>query len=164
MSDTSQPPVALHRRRTGFLVTGAAGLLLSAVYLFLSRDYPFGTLDQPGARVWPTAVGIITALSSLLVLLEGWRMPAGEVFELPSGPGARRVVLMIVLLVAYFAGMAPLGNLLASAVFCLLFMRLVSPLLPWPRLAIASVGIAAGLHLLFVVVLKIPMPRGLLGF
>jgi hypothetical protein len=160
---TTQSTTAPHNKRLGYFVTGAVGLVLSAIYLFLSRDYSFGEMDQPGARVWPTVVGLMMVVSSGFVLWEGWRMSPTETFEMPSGPGAKRVVLMIVLMVAYFASMEFLGQLIASALFCVFFMRLVSPL-TWPKLVAASLGISLGLYVIFVVVLKIPMPKGVLGF
>lgn len=161
---SASPGTATHSKRVGYFVTGSIGLLLSAAYLFLSTDYPFGTLDQPGARVWPTVVGAMTMIASLFVLWEAWRMAPTEVFELPTRAGASRVAIMVVLLVAYFAAMPYLGQWIASAIFCLLFMRLVSPL-SWPRLIAASLAISTALQLIFVVLLKIPMPRGLqLGF
>lgn len=153
---------ATHSKRIGYFVTGAIGLLLSVVYLVLSADYPFGTMDQPGARVWPTLIGLMMVIASLFVLWEAWRMAPTEVFELPAGAGARRVVIMIVLLLAYFGSMDYLGQFISSAIFCVLFMRLVSPL-SWPRLIVASLGIAVGLQLIFVVLLKIPMPHGVFG-
>ncbi|MBG9386396.1 tripartite tricarboxylate transporter TctB family protein [Caenimonas aquaedulcis] len=159
---TPQAATAMHNKRVGYFVTGGIGLLLSAVYLLLSREYPFGTLDEPGARVWPTVVGCMVIAASLAVLWEAWWMPPTEQFEMPAGGGAKRVVIMIVLLVLYFGTMEYLGQLVSSAIFCLLFMRLVSPL-SWPRMVVASLCIAIGLQLVFVVLLKIPMPKGLLG-
>jgi putative tricarboxylic transport membrane protein len=143
-------------------VTGALGLLLAAGYLALSTQYSFGALYQPGARVWPTIVGLMLVAASLFVLWEAWRMAPSERFTLPAGAGAWRVVVMIALLAGYFAAMNFLGQFIASTLFCVLFMRLVSPL-SWPRLVAASLAITVVLHLVFVTLLKIPMPKGLLG-
>lgn len=154
-----QAPTAAHSKRIGYFVTGAAGLALALIYLWLSTEYPFGRMDEPGARVWPTIVGCMVVLASLCVLWEGWRMSPSATFELPAGPGARRVALMIVLLVGYFAAMGQVGQLAASTMFCILFMRLVSPL-SWPRVVVTSVVMSAALYLVFNVLLKIPMPAG----
>ncbi len=151
-----------HSKRNGYFVTGGIGLGLSIAYLLLSRDYSFGTMDQPGARVWPTVVGLMLVVSSLFVLWEAWWMAPAERFELPAGASAWRVATMVVLLVGYFFSMEFLGQFIASFVFCTLFMRLVSPL-TWPRVVAASLAIAVVLHIIFVVLLKIPMPKGILA-
>lgn len=149
-------------KRAGYFVTGGLGLLLSAVYLALSSAYPWGSLSEPGARVWPTVVGAMLVLASLCVLWEAWRMAPAERFELPAGPAARRVALMVLLLLAYFAALEWLGQLVASTLFCVLFMKLVSPL-SWPRVIGCSITICVTLYLLFVVLLKIPLPKGIAG-
>jgi len=159
----TQPAFSSHSKRIGYFVTGAIGLLLSAAYLLLSRDYPFGSMDQPGARVWPTVVGLMMIVASLFVLWEAWWMQPTDQFELPAGAGAKRVALMIVLLVGYFAALEYVGQLISSAIFCVLFMRLASPL-SWPRLIVASLALAGGLYLVFVVLLKIPLPKGIFGY
>jgi hypothetical protein len=69
-----QSATSAHSKRIGYFVTGSIGLVLSAVYLLLSRDYPFGSLSEPGARVWPTVVGLMLIGASLFVLWEAWRM------------------------------------------------------------------------------------------
>ena len=159
----TQSVTSSHSKRLGYFVTGAVGLVLSTVYLLLSREYAFGTMDQPGARVWPTVVGLMLVVSSLFVLWEAWRMAPSERFELPAGAGAWRVAIMIVLLVGYFFSMEYLGQFLSSLAFCVLFMRLVSPL-SWPRILAVSLAIALALQAIFVMLLKIPMPKGFLGF
>jgi len=148
--------------RGGYFITGTLGLLLAIAYLYLSREYTFGTMDQPGARVWPTVVGLLVVIASLCVLWEGWQMPRDATFELPAGADAMRVVYMIGLLVIYFVLMDVIGQFLASTLFCVFFMRLISPL-SWPRLIAVSLGITISLYLIFITVLKIPMPKGLLG-
>lgn len=159
-----EAPVFTHRlaKRTGYAVTGVIGLVLAGVYLALSTEYPFGTLDQPGARVWPTIVGGMVVFASLSVLWEAWRMDPAEVFELPAGANAVRVVLMIALLVGYLLALSLLGPFLAALLFTIFFMRLVSPL-DWGRIVVASLAIAAVLHVIFVMGLKIPFPKGIFG-
>jgi len=158
-SDTS----ALHSKRVGYFVTGTIGVLLSIVYLYLSDETPFGTLDQPGPRVWPTIVGFMVLLGSAFTLWEAWRMPRDHTFVLPSGAGAKRVILLIALMVGYFLLMEPMGQLFSSILFCALMMRLISPM-TWTRIIIASVSICVVMYVLFVVVLQIPMPKGPLGY
>ncbi len=158
----SQAPIADHNKRIGYFVTGTIGLILSTWYLWMSREYPWGQMDQPGARLWPTIIGIMMVVASGFVLWEAWKMSPKETFEMPAGPGAIRVVIMIALMVTYFLVMEYLGQLISSFLFCLFFMRMISPL-SWPRLVLAASCIAGGLYIIFDILLKIPMPKGLLG-
>jgi len=160
---TPNDTFALHSKRVGYFVTGTIGVLLSALYLYLSDETPFGTLDQPGPRVWPTVVGCLMLLGSAFTLFEAWRMPRDHTFQLPSGAGAKRVVILILLMIGYFLLMEPLGQLFSSMLFCALMMRLISPM-SWTRIVIASVSICVVMYVLFVVVLQIPMPKGVLGY
>ena len=150
------------QKRKGFLALGGLGLLFSAVYLGMSLQLPFGQLDQPGAGVFPIIVCIILILASLTTVWEGWKMDRAQRVELPAGVDRRRLLGLIGLLFGYFFALPWLGQFISSTLFCVLLMRVLSDL-RWPRIVAYSLAISIALYVAFVFLLKVPMPRGILG-
>lgn len=101
-------------------------------------------------------------LASLAVLWEGWRMPAAASVDLPAGADAGRVLSLLGLIVAYVVLLPWAGQLVGGFVFCLLLIRLLSGN-GWVRAAIQAAVISAVAYLVFVRLLQVQMPRGILG-
>jgi hypothetical protein len=70
---------------------------------------------------------------------------------------------MIGLLAAYYFALPWLGQMVSSTLFCVLLMRVLSTI-SWPRIVAYSLAVSIALYLVFVHLLKVPMPRGVLGF
>ena len=151
---------AAFQKRKGYLVMGGCGLLAAAVYLGLSFQLPFGEMDQPGAAIFPALVGIILAVASFATLREGWWMDRAEEIDLPMGVDIRRLLILIGLLLGYFLALPWLGQIISSLLFCTLLMRVLSRL-GWTRIVAYSLTISITLYAVFVVLLKVPMPRGI---
>ncbi|BBK40229.1 hypothetical protein STVA_02490 [Allostella vacuolata] len=151
-----------HGKGRAYLATGAAGVALSAGYLATARHLPLGEMNQPGAGVFPAIVGILVLLASLAVLWEGWRMPRDATVEFPAGADALRVLGLLGLIVAYVALLPWLGQVAGSFLFCLLLIRLLSDT-GWVRAAVQAALIAAVAYFVFIRLLQVQMPRGILG-
>ncbi len=147
--------------RKAYLLIGGAGLLLAIVYIGLSFKLPFGELDQPGAAVFPIIVGVLLIFASLATLWEGWRFDKSVLVQLPAGEDRKRVLSLIGLLVGYFIALPWLGQIISSTLFLILLMRVLSGL-SWPRIVCYSLAISLMLYAVFVLLLKVPMPRGML--
>lgn len=150
-------------KRNAYLVFGGAGLLLAAVYLGLSFRLPFGQLDRPGAAVFPVVVGCVFALASLATIWEGWRMGESDPIDLPAGADRWRLLGLVGLLFGFFLVLPWLGQVVSGAIFSLLLMRLLSNL-GWLRIAVYAVVLSVAMDLVFVRLLGVPLPRGVLGF
>jgi putative tricarboxylic transport membrane protein len=150
-------------KRSAYLGVGSAALALSAGYLLLSLALPFGDMEQPGAAVFPLAVAALMAVASLATLHEGWRMAGTVRIALPAGPDRQRVLVMLVLLLGYVLLLPFLGQLASSALFFMFALRLLSQY-AWPRVAVYALCMAVVLHGVFVLALKVPMPKGMLDF
>jgi len=149
------------QKRKGYLAVGAAGLLLSASYLGASSRLPFGELARPGAGVFPLLVGVLLVIGSLSTLWEGLRTSAAEQVELPAGRDRLRLLVLLAALFVYILALPWLGQLIASALFLILLMRVLSDV-AWPRVIVYSLIISATLYFIFVRLLNVPMPRGML--
>ena len=148
------------QKRKGYLAIGGAGVALSAAYLGLTLRLPFGTLAKPGAGLFPLVAGATLLVASLLALREGWSMPRDLEVEFPAGEDRRRLLLLAAGLIAYVVLLPWLGQLVCSALLCMGLIRMLSNSLSWPRVVIAGLLMSVVLYGVFVVALKVPMPRG----
>jgi hypothetical protein len=148
-------------------IVGVLGLLLAAVYTVDAwQTLSMGRWHKPGAAIFPIAVGLLLAISALSVLLERHRgaddpMPA--TFSLPAGSDLKRLLLVLAAFAIYFVALPLLGNMIASALFLLATMWLLSdnPDKSVLRLAIYAVAMALSFEVFFVRLLKVQMPAGL---
>ena len=149
-------------------IVGVLGLLLAAVYTVDAwQTLSMGRWHKPGAAIFPIAVGLLLAISALSVLLERHRgaddpMPA--TFSLPAGSDLKRLLLVLAAFAIYFVALPLLGNMIASALFLLATMWLLSddPDKSVLRLAIYAVVMALMFEVFFVRLLKVQMPTGVL--
>ena len=146
---------------------GLLALLLAAGYGVDGwQTLSVGRWHKPGAAIFPIAVGILLAISAISVLLEkhgGADDPMQARFSLPAGTDLRRLLLVLAAFAIYFLAMPLIGNMIASALFLLASMRLLSddPKRSVLRLAIYAAVIALSFEVFFVRLLKVQMPGGL---
>ncbi len=150
-------------KRRAYLATGAVGMALSGGYLAMTARLPFGETDQPGAAVFPLIVGIMVLLASLSVLKEGWTLPPDATVDMPAGADRARVLRLFGLIFGYIVLLPWAGHLVGSLVFCLLLIRLLSTT-GWVRATLQATAISVALYCVFVLLLQVQMPRGILGF
>jgi hypothetical protein len=134
----------------------AFGLLLFA----LSGDLPFGTLAFPGAGMMPKlAAGFLIVFALLLILRASGSAPIATV-QWGDLPHAARVVAITGAAIALYQ---TLGFLITMPL--LLFALTFGTERRHPLVAAGfSIGAVALTYLLFAVVLKTPLERGILGF
>ena len=149
-------------RSEGYMGAGMIGILLSAGYLHMTLDLPMGEMDQPGAGVFPLLLAGVLCVASLSALWEGWQTRSTHVaLDLPRGSDRTRLLKLICLLLVYFLAIPWAGFALSSIVFCALMIRLLSTL-TWRRSLTYSLAMTAAIYIIFIAVLKVPMPLGVL--
>ena len=151
------------QKRKAYFVVGGLVVVASVFYLSLSFQLPFGQRDQPGAAVFPVAAGLILMLAGFVTLYEAWQMDPAIHITLPVGKDLGRLLGLAGLLLAYVVVLPWLGQIVSSALFSIFLMRLLSNY-AWPRVILYSLLMAAMLDAVFVFMLKVPMPSGILGF
>jgi hypothetical protein len=162
---TSTTSFGLPRARR---LIGLLALLLAVGYTVDAwQTLSVGRWHKPGAAIFPIAVGLLLAISAISVLLEkhgGADDPMPATFSLPAGADLRRLLKVLAAFAIYFLAMPLLGNMIASALFLLASMWLLSddPKRSVIRLAIYAVAFALSFELFFVRLLKVQMPAGLL--
>jgi hypothetical protein len=153
---SGESPLILRRDH----VTGGAFIAVGAFVLAVSTDLPFGTLPSPGAGMLPRLI-VVLMMAFGLVLLAGARSsPPLSGVAWSDLPHAVRVALVATAATALYTW---LGFLLTMPLllFALVFLVERRPLLP--SLAF-SIGVTLFAYTLFGLLLKTPLPRGLLAF
>lgn len=160
-------PVARFRLPPARRFTGVLALLLSAGYTVDAwQTLSAGRWHKPGAAIFPIAVGLLLAISAVSVLLERYGRPddpTPATFSLPVGADLRRLSMVLAAFALYFLMMPVIGNMIASALFLLATMWLLSddPDKSIMRLGIYAVVMALSFEVFFVRLLKVQMPAGL---
>ena len=161
MSDVSRFGLPPARRMVGILA-----LLLAAVYAVSAwQTLSMGRWHKPGAAIFPIGVALLLAISAVSVLLERHRGASDATpatFSLPAGANLRRLLLVMTAFAIYFMAMPVIGNMIASALFLLATMWLLSdnPDKSLLRLALYAVAMALTFEVFFVRLLKVQMPAG----
>ena len=150
--------------RRGRMIAGLVGLLLSLAYGQQAwTKLPMGQIRQPGAAVFPLIVAALMAISSLMILfeerksLDSMEGPLG----LPSGSGLRRLLGAVATLVGYVLMAYLVGHLIASILLSLALVHLINPG-SWVRTVVIGLAISLSTYGLFVSMLGVPLPRGVL--
>ena len=92
----------------------------------------------------------------------GVRLDPLVTVDIPTGADLKRLLSLVALLIAFVIAIPLLGQLIASVIFCILLMRCLSDL-GWVRIVASSLLVCGGLYVAFVMVLKVPLPGGLLS-
>ena len=149
-------------------IIGVLALLLAAVYAVDAwQTLSMGRWHKPGAAIFPIALGLLLTIAAISVMLEkhgGANDPMPATFSLPAGADLRRLLKVMAAFALYFLAMPLLGNLIASALFLLATMWLLSddPNKSVMRLSLYAMAMALVFEVFFVRLLKVQMPAGVL--
>ena len=138
------------------LITGALG----AAVVVSSLDNGIGwSTAGVESGTFPFIVGLVIVAGSLFNLVQGWLQARAVIL----GPGELRRLGILFVPAAVFVGIIPLiGMYPAAALY-------VFGALAWHRrgslllAAVAAIGAALALYLIFELTFQISLPRGLLG-
>lgn len=143
----------------------AAGLgLFAVIYLVGAWNLPrfalaTGTIDS---YVFPMVLGVVLLLLSVVLYLQGAgkQKSDGRMLE---GTNVPLLIKFMAAVVGYSVAMAPLGFVISTTLFLLVGMLLLG-VRKWIVLAGVSLAFSFGVYSLFVLVLKVPLARGILPF
>ena len=141
-------------------VAGGAFVLAGALVLAVSTDLPFGTMASPGAGMLPKLiVGFLMAFGAVL-FVRAAGSPLLSTIAWTDAPHAVRVVIVAALAIGLYT---TLGFVFTAGalLFVLTFLVERRPLLVS---AAFSIGVTVLAYALFGLLLKTPLPRGIMGF
>ena len=141
-------------------IAGGAFVAFGLLVFALSGDLPFGTLSFPGAGMMPKlGAGFLILFALLLILRANESAPVATV-SWRDLPHAARVVAITAAAIALYQTLGfPIT--MALLLFALTFLtERRNPLVA----AGFSIGVVGLTYLLFTVLLRTPLERGILGF
>lgn len=148
------------------LISGAVLFLFGAVTAILSLQMPIGTFRAAESGLFPLGLGMLLMVLAAASMVEAF-WSHEERKEQDSVPAMELgSPLPVIAVLATMALATLLLNTLGYAVVSFLMLVGLLRLLGSQRWALnlaLSLVIAAGSHVVFVYLLKIPLPRGLLG-
>jgi putative tricarboxylic transport membrane protein len=138
-----------------------AGGMMTALW---SLKYGFGSLSEPGVGFITFFAGAILALLSLLLFFSSFREKEKPVAlrELWAGLDVKKVIYVLVLLIAYTVLLRPVGFPLCTFILLFLLFRVKGSYGIWTPLFV-SFFVTAVSYLVFQVWLQVQLPRGILG-
>ncbi len=147
-------------------------LVSSIIWMVLGTLFVVGALQHglmrrgvPGPGFFPFFVGIALIFVSLFVLIpalvQGEKAKSLDFF--PERESFRKLLLALVALFAFGVVMEYGGYILTTFLFMFFMARLVEPK-GWWTISLLAFLTAVLSYLLFVVLLEVQLPRGLLGF
>ncbi len=144
------------------LLVAIAGLGLALAYLGLGAQLDVGKFAAPGAGLYPRVLGIVLLVIAVRGVWTTARAAQPERFTIERVE-ALRVFGAIIVMLAYGAMLDTLGSIVVTFLLSLVSL-LVMGWRGWFKV-VASAGIVAvGVHLLFVKLLGVQMPLGLLAW
>jgi hypothetical protein len=145
------------------LIVAVVSVLLVVLYLAEARNYPLRSEGQIGPGLYPVLVGVFLLVTTLKTVVDAWReryKPDIHV-EWPSGEGLWRVVAVVGATWFYIVLLPYLGDLIVDALTVLVILRVMG-MRSWNRICPTAVLMAAAFHIMFPVLLQVPLPGGVL--
>jgi hypothetical protein len=139
-------------------------IILAAATIALASRFPFGDFREPGPGLFPILISLIILGLGLILFFRSLFRAEKEVKVTVRSLGAvSRVILVLLLLLAYAVFLEKLGFLTVSFLLIFLLLWIVYPQRWWIRLA-AALGGSLGCYLIFEVWLQSQLPKGFLPF
>jgi hypothetical protein len=139
---------------------GGALVIIGLVTLWESRQYPLGSLHRPGPSYMPVILALLLIVFALALAVMGAR--SGRMSEVSWHEWRHAVAIFSACAFAAW-GLDRLGYRLTVAVVMLFLLRVLERKGIVITLAM-TVVVAGGSFLLFDTLLRVPLPRGPLGF
>jgi len=146
-------------------IAGGAFAVLCAFWAYESWQLSFHDDLGPGPGFFPFCLSLAgIALGIALVLRNPYDggSPEGEETLVPTGDAMRKVVLVLVSLIAVTALLDVVGYRVAVAAFCV-FLLWVLGARKWWVIVVFALAASVGVDALFSDFLKVPLPAGLFG-
>ena len=156
---SGEEPLAAGGDRSGLRNDQISGLVLLALALFaawVNREYPLGSLVEPGPGYLPLALAIFLGATGLVIAVRGG---GSARFRDTGWPELARAV--VILVACGFAAIAleRLGYRLTMAALLVFFLGVVERKQPAVVAAVA-VGFSLISYLVFATWLRVPLPLG----
>jgi len=146
-------------------ITGIIMLIFSMAVMEGARRMPPSGTFGPGAGFLPFWLGAAMAILSIILLVNATREPAQASGRspFPKGRAVLSILMTVGALAAFIFLLETLGFLLAIALLTAFLLRVVERE-GWVTTATVALANAAGLYVVFKVLLGVSLPKNTFGF
>jgi hypothetical protein len=138
-------------------------IVIGLILTIWSATYPVGRLAEPGTGFLPLGLGIFLLIFSTILLVRALRVPEPKAKKAPVGVSRwTTIILTVVILLAAVLVFERIGYLLTFFMLALL-LPLLTGQITWKGSFLFALLSVAGIYIIFVWLLKQPLPAGLLG-
>jgi len=141
-------------------------ILIGILFCIGGVHYGIRRSGIPGPGFLPFVSGLILVALSLILLVSRVLKVPGEadpkVEPLPGGQALRRILIVLGALCLYVLILEPLGFVLTTFLFMIVVLRLEPR--RWSFIIPVAMGATIFFFLLFKILLRVPLPSGLLGY
>jgi len=144
-------------------ISGFVILLLGMGILWQGKTLKMGTFKTPGPGLFPFILATILIILSLFLIIPKGKKECVEKLSLSWSKNVKQLVLVYVFLLAYFFFLQSLGFMTAGFLLMTFLFTSISSLRWYIAVPSAFISIGAS-YLIFEVLLKSYLPKGVLGF
>jgi len=148
------------------LTSSAFWALVGILFCIGGIHYGIRRSGIPGPGFLPFVTGLILVALSLILLISRLlkrRDEADSIGEpMPGGQALRRILKALGALCLYVLILEPLGFMLTTFLFMVLVLRLEPR--RWTFIIPVAIGATAFFFVLFKILLRVPLPSGILGY
>lgn len=148
------------------IVSGLFWLVIGlGLSIWTLSSYKIGSLTQPGEGYLSLVLGILLTLFSLILLIGQIKKRPGAkraVLTAASFIGLKKIVYTFLIMIAAAIFFERLGYLLTFFFMMVLLFKASGPQ-SWTRILIMTVLTTAGVYVLFILLLEVQLPHGILG-
>jgi putative tricarboxylic transport membrane protein len=146
-------------------LTGIVMLIFSMAVIEGARRMPASGTFGPGAGFLPFWLGATMAILSVILLVNATRGPAqtSSRSPFPKGRPVLSILLTVGALAAFISLLETLGFLLAIALLTAFLLRVVERE-GWLTTVTVALSNAAGLYIVFKILLGVSLPKNTFGF
>jgi putative tricarboxylic transport membrane protein len=146
-------------------LTGIIMLIFSMAVIEGARRMPPSGTFGPGAGFLPFWLGATMAILSIIMLVNATRetAPASGLSPFPKGRPVLSILMTVGALAAFISLLETLGFLLAIALLTAFLLRVVERE-GWLTTVTVALANAAGLYVVFKILLSVSLPKNTFGF
>jgi hypothetical protein len=144
-------------------VSGIFWIAIGILLTLWSTRYEFGSIIQPGPGFLPLTLGILLIFLSIILLGQTIKSSLnGQTITAPSARGAWKKVAYAVLILLLASFMFEKIGYLLTIFLMIILLMCEAALRSWKTILLVAFISAIGVYLVFVLLLKQPLPHGLL--
>jgi len=134
-----------------------------AGYLVYSLFFGLGDIKNPGPGFVPVFYGLLGLIFSVILTVNTFKQPTKNNEKIIDKQKEERLILYVLITLAFLPMFKYLGTILSLFILLICLIKIFGTK-GWVKPIFLSLICSLAFYLIFAVVLKVPLPRGLITF